>query len=178
MPRWPESLAPILAFMDAGGYVLWGIFALSLLLWTLIIERYLYLWLAHPRYLQRLVGNWCRRSESSSWYAKKIRESMLSQVSLRLTRSLSLIKALVALCPLLGLLGTVTGMIQVFDVLALEGNSQPRAMANGISMATIPTMAGMVVALSGLYFSSRLQQRAGAERQRAAEMLYATDDAA
>jgi choline dehydrogenase-like flavoprotein len=71
----------------------------------------------------------------------------------------------------LGLLGTVTGMIQVFDVLALEGNNHPRAMANGISMATIPTMAGMVVALFGLFFSSRLQQRAGAERQRAAEML-------
>ncbi len=78
-----------------------------------------------------------------------------------------------AVCPLLGLLGTVTGMIHVFDVMAIQGSGNARAMAAGISMATTPTMAGMVVALSGLFFSSRLQQRAGLERQKAADLLYA-----
>lgn len=64
------------------------------------------------------------------------------------------------LLPLLGLLGTVTGMIQVFNVMAVAGTSNARLMAAGVSAATIPTMAGLVAALSGLYFASSLQRRA------------------
>ena len=173
MLAWPESLEQTLLFMERGGNVLWGIFAVSLVLWTLIIERYVYLLLTHPKYLQQTMENWRSRSDTSSWGARKIREAWLSEVSLHITRYLSLIKTLVAVCPLLGLLGTVTGMIHVFDIMAIQGSSNARAMADGISMATIPTMAGMVVALSGLFFSSQLQHRAGLERQRAAELLHA-----
>ena len=43
------------------------------------------------------------------------------------------IKVLIALCPLMGLLGTVVGMVQVFDTLAITGTGSPRAMASGIS---------------------------------------------
>ena len=176
MLLWPESLQSILAFMESGGTVLWGIFGVSFLLWALIIERYVYLRLNHPTHVKRVVESWQARTDVSSWFAHKIRQAMVSEISERLTRSLSLIKALVAVCPLLGLLGTVTGMIHVFDVMAIQGSGNARAMAAGISMATTPTMAGMVVALSGLFFSSRLQQRAGLERQKAADLLYATND--
>lgn len=175
MPVWPESLEQILLFMERGGTVLWGIFAVSLVLWSLIIERYVYLRLSHPKYLKQMMENWRSRSDTNSWAAHKIREAWLSEASLHLTRSLSLIKALVAVCPLLGLLGTVTGMIHVFDVMAIQGSDNARAMAAGVSMATMPTMAGMVVALSGLFFSSQLQHKAGLERQRAAELLYASE---
>ncbi len=176
MLPWPESLEPILQFMESGGTVLWGIFGISLVLWALIIERYVYLYLTHPRYVKRVVARWRTRTDMSSWFAHKIRESMVSEISLRLSRSLPLIKSLVAICPLLGLLGTVTGMIHVFDVMAIQDSDNARAMAAGVSMATTPTMAGMVVALSGIFFSSRLQQRAGLERQKAADLLYATGD--
>ncbi len=63
-----------------------------------------------------------------------------------------MIQTFVALCPLLGLLGTVTGMIQVFEVMAISGSGNARSMAAGVSRATIPTMAGMVGALSGVFF--------------------------
>jgi biopolymer transport protein ExbB len=69
------------------------------------------------------------------------------------------IKTLVAMCPLIGLLGTVTGMIGVFEVMAQQGTGNPRLMAAGISQATIPTMAGMVAALSGVFFSTRLDAK-------------------
>ena len=62
-----------------------------------------------------------------------------------------MVETLVALCPLLGLLGTVTGMIAVFEVMAVTGGGNARSMASGVSMATIPTMAGMVGALSGVF---------------------------
>lgn len=176
MLPWPESLEQILVFIESGGYALWGIFSLSLVLWTMIIERYTYLHLTHPRVVKQMVESWQRRSDMSSWFAQKIRESMVSEIGLRLSRSLFLIKALVTVCPLLGLLGTVTGMIHVFDVLAVQGSSNARAMAAGVSMATTPTMAAMIVALSGLFFSSRLQQRVAMERQTIANLLCSMSD--
>jgi len=81
---------------------------------------------------------------------------MVSQVKERTDTNVGIIKTLVALLPLLGLLGTVTGMIEVFDVMALSGSSNARLMAGGVFKATIPTMAGMTAALSGLYFSTVL----------------------
>ena len=70
------------------------------------------------------------------------------------------IKLIVAVAPLLGLLGTVTGMIDVFDVMATSGSNNARGMAAGVSKATIPTMAGMVVSLSGVLFSVSLHKKA------------------
>ena len=75
------------------------------------------------------------------------------------------IKTLVALCPMIGLLGTVTGMVSVFDVMAISGTGNARAMASGVYRATLPTMAGMVVALSGIYFSVQLENLAKRERR-------------
>ena len=69
------------------------------------------------------------------------------------------IKLLVAICAMIVLLGTVTGMIQVFVVIAVHVTSNARMMAAGISIATMPTMAGMVAALSGVFFSTRLDAK-------------------
>jgi biopolymer transport protein ExbB len=76
-----------------------------------------------------------------------------------------------AVLPLLGLLGTVTGMIQVFDVMALTGTGNARLMAGGVSAATIPTMSGLVAALSGLYLVTYLEQRAAAEVDHVGDLL-------
>ena len=71
-----------------------------------------------------------------------------------------MIQTFVALCPLLGLLGTVTGMISVFEVMAVSGTGNARSMAAGVSRATIPTMAGMVGALSGVFLVTVLTRTA------------------
>ena len=94
--------------------------------------------------------------------AHRIREAMISRVRMEANRGLPMIQTFVALCPLLGLLGTVTGMITVFQVMAVAGTGNARSMASGVSMATIPTMAGMVGALSGVFlvtFLTRSVQR-------------------
>jgi biopolymer transport protein ExbB len=166
-----EYLQPLRELFSAGGYVLWVVFLVSLMLWALIIERYVYLRRVYPRELEALVNDWQMRQDQSSWFAHKIRLALISELSLRLTRSLALIRTLIAICPLLGLLGTVTGMIHVFDVIAVIGTGNARAMAHGISLATIPTMAGLVVALSALFFSVRLGQHAALEQQKAADLL-------
>jgi biopolymer transport protein ExbB len=158
-------------FLERGGNVLWLILFTLVLLWSLIIERFMYFRGEFPNELQTAMEEWKSRADKSSWYAQKIRQAEISLMSKRLTQNISHIKMLVALCPLLGLLGTVTGMIAVFDVMAATGTGNARLMASGISMATIPTMSGMVAALSGLYFGSLLETRAKKEQQKLADAL-------
>jgi len=68
-----------------------------------------------------------------------------------------LINILIIICPVLGLLGTVTGMIQVFDVVAVLGTGNARALASGITMATLPTMVGMTISIIGLLIMAYLR---------------------
>lgn len=158
-------------FMAAGGIVLWPILGMTIVLWTLICERFWYLWRRYPRELRATLDAWNRRSDHRSWYAERIREAWIAELDMGLNRFLPMLNAIIATLPLVGLLGTVTGMIQVFDVLAVLGTSNPRAMASGIYAATIPTMAGMVVAISGLYPANRLNRRAQTEVRAVADQI-------
>lgn len=146
-----------LRFMEAGGDVLWLILGTAIVLWTLLLERFWYVYLEFPRQERRALEQWREREDHASWYAKQVRKAYVSDLRRRLNRGMSMINTLIAICPLLGLLGTVTGMIQVFDVMAAIGTGNPRAMASGVSAATIPTMSGLVVALSGLFLERRLE---------------------
>jgi len=158
-------------FMELGGDVLSLIAILCFVMWGLMLERVIYLFTAHRTSIEAAIKNWEARNERSSWYAHQIREKLISEVSLKLNQPLLLIKALVALCPLLGLLGTVTGMIDVFEVMSISGSGNSRAMAAGVSKATIPTMAGMVAALSGVFMNAWLQRTAVRERELLGEHL-------
>jgi biopolymer transport protein ExbB len=153
-----ESVEVVRIFLERGGTVLLAIFAVTLLMWTMILERIWYFRRMQPREVKRVEGLWRERSDHESWHAQQVRALLISEVRLKLDRSIPMIKTLVALCPLFGLLGTVTGMIEVFDVMAVSGSGNARAMAARVSKATIPTMAGMVAAISGLVFSSQLER--------------------
>ena len=92
-----------------------------------------------------------------------IRDGLVSRFSMATNQGIPMIQTLVALCPLLGLMGTVTGMIKVFEVMAVSGSGNVRGMAAGVSQATVPTMAGMVGALSGVLLVTLLSRRAARE---------------
>ena len=166
-----DTIDIIRGFLERGGDVLWLILFTLILLWSLIIERFMYYRKEFPGELKKEAEEWMSREDRSSWYAHKIREARVSALSQKLTHNISFIKMLVAMCPLMGLLGTVTGMIAVFDVMAATGTGNARLMASGISMATIPTMAGMVAALSGLYFGNLLESKAKKEGLKLSDAL-------
>ena len=151
--------------MELGGPVLTLIAFVIFLMWVLIIERLLFTKLRYPKLKNNVLNIWNQRKEKKSWYAHQIREQLISVASIELQNNLLLIKALVALCPLLGLLGTVTGMVEVFEVMAISGSGNIRSMAAGVSKATVPTMAGMVAALSGVFMSVYLQRQASIKRE-------------
>lgn len=158
-------------FLELGGPVLFLIAGLLFIMWYMIIERILYIRGPHKKAVKAVVKEWESRSERTSWAAHQVREQLVSSVASKLRENLSMIQACVALAPLFGLLGTVTGMIEVFQVMAINGTSNARAMAGGVSRATVPTMAGMVAALSGLFLSFWLQRKAEQEREMLNESL-------
>jgi biopolymer transport protein ExbB len=170
-----EAFSAVRDFVETGGDVLLVIAVVTFGMWLLILERYWFFSRVHPRVADQVKAQWDARADHQSWTAHQIRRLLLTDVELELQRGLQIIKSLVALCPMLGLLGTVTGMIEVFDVMASAGTGNVRGMASGVSKATLPTMAGMVAALSGLLFSVQLERRAKREGRRMSDRLVITN---
>ena len=155
-----EAVAAIRGFMELGGNVLWAIMLALFLMWTFILERIWYLYKVHPAKRLAILQEWESRADTTSWYAKQIRDRMISETSVALKDKIGLIKALIAVCPLLGLLGTVSGMITTFNVMNIFGTGNAKAMSGGISEAMITTQFGLVVAIIGIYVSMILTRRA------------------
>ena len=159
-----EVYEAIRDFIETGGQVLLVIGILIFVMWLLILERMIYIYFGHKSFKNETVLRWSERQDKRSWGATQIRQAMISRVVQKLNGSIPIIQCLVALCPLLGLMGTVTGMIEVFDTMAISGSGNARSMASGVSKATIPTMAGMVGALSGVFASTWLTRTVKSER--------------
>ncbi len=158
-----DAFAAIGAFMDQGGFLMYWIAALTFVMWTLIFERAWYLKGGLKGDVQQALASWEARKERKSWNAQQIRTAMISRMSSKINNNMDMIVTLIALCPLMGLMGTVTGMIEVFSVLSLTGGGDAKSMAGGVSKATIPTMAGMVAALSGIFANTYLTRIAERE---------------
>jgi biopolymer transport protein ExbB len=158
-----DAWAAVNAFMASGGPVLFLIAGLTFFMWTLIFERIFYFHSGLKQDVQGVVDSWEARRERKSWGAHQIRHALISRVSEKIQSNMDMIQACVALAPLFGLLGTVWGMINVFEVLGATGGGDAKQMASGVSMATIPTMAGMVAALSGVFANTYLTGQAQRE---------------
>ncbi|MCG8324024.1 MAG: MotA/TolQ/ExbB proton channel family protein [Thiotrichales bacterium] len=168
MSDWIVSLRE---FFESGGPVLFCIFLLSILLWVLIVERYWYFNVGFQKKHNAIIKTWQQRRDQSSWFAMKLREGLLSEIAIASQHNLIPIQTIIGVLPLLGLLGTVTGMISIFEVINIFGTGNARGMADGISRALLPTTAGLVTSIAGLYFSTDLKQRARSRTDQARDHL-------
>ncbi|HEY0915089.1 MAG TPA: MotA/TolQ/ExbB proton channel family protein [Solimonas sp.] len=159
------------AFVEAGGWVLPWIFLSGLVMWTLIVERWWYFRIGFRRERQAMTQAWEQRPEHKSWHARQIRRMLIARANARLVGSQPLIRVIVPLAPLLGLLGTVTGMLEVFDSMSALGYADARAMSDGVSHAMIATLAGLAVSLSGIFFIGRFQTISRVETELFADAL-------
>ncbi|MFN2378125.1 MAG: MotA/TolQ/ExbB proton channel family protein [Candidatus Binatia bacterium] len=144
-------LASLQDMIDAGGpFVLW-IFLCSVVMWTLVFERTWYFTRVLPRRADEAIAAWKARGDHDTWCARQIRAAMISRLNAEMSANAPLLQVLVPLAPLLGLIGTVGGMLEVFDSMAMKGSADARAMASGVSHAMVCTMTGLAVSISGLY---------------------------
>jgi biopolymer transport protein ExbB len=152
--------------LELGGPVLTMILMIAFGIWALLFERLYYFYWAYPHDLLNAQRRWRVREDRTSLFAQQFRQYLVDSLRSGLMLRYDLLATLIKICPLLGLLGTVLGMLEVFDALAHTGSNNPRSMAAGVSKATVTTLAGMVVAIAGLLANSFAERRAAAERER------------
>jgi biopolymer transport protein ExbB len=182
-------------YLRPGGWIMVLLVVTSLWMWGLIIERFLFyrrmnrhdaglkeaVNILSQRKAAKPLSGICRNLLSGfmqqrtgdSALDQRIMEQHAMQNRPRVRRFLSTITVLAATAPLFGLLGTVLGMITTFDVIALFGTGNAKALAGGISKALITTQSGLLVGIPGLFMGSLLTRRAHALEQRLTETVIA-----
>ena len=155
-------------FFQRGGEVLYLIFFLAIVIAFLMFEKIWYLRFEHKSVVDSIVDEWNSRLNKASFSSIAIREMMISNAALKINKNVDLMKVCVMVAPLFGLFGTITGMIEVFYLLAVTGGGDAKAMAGGVSKAIIPPMAGLAVALTGNF----AQQYIKNVTQKESDMLY------
>lgn len=166
-----NSLAAVADLVEQGGLFVYFIFLTGVLLWLLVFERMWYFARVLPRDISAAVAIWQQRTDKVSWRARQIRKAMISRINGAMGGNLPLMQVLVPLSPLLGLIGTVSGMLEVFDSMALRGSADARTMASGVSHAMICTMTGLAVSITGLYPVHYFRSRTKRETELVADRL-------
>ena len=182
-------------YFSQGGPIMVPILLLSIWMWILIAERLLFLGQAAKKEISiaqaidclryqitpeksltktpgtRLVADFLRQRTGHPVIDQSLLENSFNRERPRLMRSLNVIIVLAAITPLLGLLGTVSGMISTFNVISIFGTGNAKAMAGGISEAMITTQSGLLVAIPGFFLGTVLKRRALRLEMRLTEMV-------
>ncbi|MCF2917772.1 MotA/TolQ/ExbB proton channel family protein [Pseudoalteromonas sp. Cn5-37] len=152
------------------GYIILGIGLIALLI---ALERFVSLMIMGSK-IRRQLKDTVARDDNPLGRVMKVKdqypdvaydtlELKLSEAIIRempkITRNLTLIKIISVVAPLLGLLGTVTGMINTFQAITLFGTGDPKLMAGGISQALVTTVLGLVVAIPTVFLYTLLNTR-------------------
>jgi len=176
-------LQTFMSLMNSGGPLMWVIFSVACIAMILLVWEALHGWILiknarrdyhHLRFkpnhlpppnnrispIMQLLAmiNWSE-TQSKEAIAKEI-NIHLAEITPKMEGSLATIAILGSLLPMLGLLGTVTGMINVFEAIALHGSGKPNEMADGISQALLTTASGLIIAIPVIFLHHILSRRA------------------
>lgn len=171
----------MLEFIIAGGVVMYPIILCSIVALAIVVERLWVLRASRisPRSLMTQVRSWMKSSQLDGKKVKELRDSSplgrvlatgllnarhgrdIMKESIvetatheihEMGRFLNLLGTIATISPLLGLLGTVMGMVHVFSTIVLHGSADPALFAGGIAEALYTTVAGLLVAIPALFF--------------------------
>lgn len=166
-----QPWSAVVDLVNEGGPYVVLIFLSGVLLWALIINRYFYFLRQLPKDVAATVAVWNAREDKASWCARQIRTAMISRLNASMTATMPVLQVLVPMAPLLGLIGTVSGMLEVFDSMAIRGSADAKTMASGVSHAMICTMTGLAVSITGLYPAHYFKTRIRRETELLADHL-------
>lgn len=144
-------LEAVAALVKNGGHFVVYIYLAGLIMWTLIAERIWFFKVRLPGLVRGGLRIWDLRQDKQNWGSHQIRKALISQLNVEMTQNMPMLKVMVPLCPLLGLVGTVEGMLDIFDAMSILGSADARSMAGGVSKAMNCTMTGLAVSITGMY---------------------------
>jgi len=175
------------SLMESGGPIMWVILIVAILATGLLCWQSLYvnqLMSSAKRDYQQLIidrsfvpiatneyscSPIAQLVDKVNWADVESKEDMIKEMNIHISdivpkmkNGLSTIGILGSLLPMLGLLGTVTGMINVFEVIAIQGSGDADALAGGISQALLTTASGLIIAIPVIFFHHLLANRIGA----------------
>ena len=172
----------IFDYFYRGGILMVPIMLVSVVMWVLILLKLQSVWAVNQRDiglvealkvvrerrlvadffgtpLCHVVGHFIESMSSVRRDNLTLLNSLIARETDRLGGNINYIYALASIAPLLGLLGTVQGMISTFDAISIYGTGNPRALANGIAEALITTQSGLFVSIPGLFMAGFLRRR-------------------
>jgi len=189
-----DKLYPMTNYMSQGGAIMVPLVLVSIIMWTLIIKKSLFLRQMRIKNMPRsmaaqlvknnklpdpkkykgatavLVAEFLRRRAIKPGVDRFVIDETVLAMGAGFDRHLAAIGVLAAIAPLLGLLGTVLGMITTFDIISVHGTGNAQAMAGGISKALITTQTGLLIAIPGLTMKNFLSSRAQSLKHKTASM--------
>ena len=142
-----------------GGPALYLLFILTLIIFYILFNKYSFIFFDKKIWSSSNLDKFIDEILQEKTKLFFVEKTFLSEFRRDSFSNIKLLDGLIGMCPMIGLLGTVYGMIEVFEVLSFLGTDNPRAMSSGVAKATIPTMASMVITLFGLYFRQDISQR-------------------
>jgi len=134
-------------YMEDGGILMYPIYSMLVIALILIAEKLITMFMHKRHYKQNLKDTIFNTKFKTREEVEREIEALFAKIVPRLESKLPVIAVLGATAPLVGLLGTVMGMVELFDVITLHGTADPKLLAGGISIALLTTMAGLSVAI-------------------------------
>ena len=148
------------AWIERGGPIMWPLLLVSFATLTIVLERTLF-WLRESRVSSAdALQAACKRLGLPGRGASEI-ERLLDREEARLARGLGWLDTAVTAAPMLGILGTVLGIIDSFELLASDGAVDPLAISGGVAEALITTATGLAIALVALLPFNALRAAVG-----------------
>ena len=142
-----------------GGPVLFVLFFISFLIFFIFVNKYTFIYFDKSEWFTKKLDDFIKNNPPEIFSLKQVQKTYISELNRVSNTNIKLLDGLIGMCPMIGLLGTVYGMIEVFKVLSFLGTGNPRAMSSGVAKATIPTMASMVITIFSLYFRQDITGR-------------------
>lgn len=137
----------IMSYIERGGVIVYVLIALNILGFSIMLWKLIVLWWARFQKEKHAARAVAFIQEYRGSFDEQLLHNAISRQIASLEYGLGAVRTIASVAPLLGLLGTVVGVLSAFDAISVQGLGDPTVFSSGISVALITTVAGLIVAV-------------------------------
>jgi len=137
----------VMQYIDKGGMIMYILLGLNILGWSVMLLKFMQYWVLFLKKDKTVREIYYRIDSYRTEKKYVLGEDILRETMLGYESGLSTVKIIASIAPLLGLLGTVVGVMFAFDTIAKQGLGDPSVFSSGISLALVTTVGGLIVAI-------------------------------